>query len=169
MVCMGCGTGDGVIEIRHSSGKHSHVVYLCEACARERGIHTVPRREPDLNVLYASLLTGGNTDRHSAEVDECTGCGTTAAEVRRSLQVGCPRCYSTFASNISTLIGKPGADPQHQGRLPRSLQTFRTLFVDREKLKSELRAAVAEEDFENAARIRDRLARMDRTASEAEI
>lgn len=169
MVCMGCGDSEGVIEVRHTAGGRRHIVHLCEVCARERGIHPEPCHEPDLNELYSALLSGRAVDRRIREVDECGRCGTTSAEVRRSRQVGCPECYSSFAPSIARLIGRSAKLTQHQGRLPRSLQTFRTLLVDRENLKNELRSAVAEEDFETAARIRDRLARLDRAASEAEI
>ncbi len=166
---MGCGVSEGVIEIRHTAGGKNHVVHLCEVCSRERGIHPEPRREPDINELYSTLLSGRSVDRRSREAEECVRCGTTSADVRRSRQLGCPECYSTFALSVARLIGRSGKLTQHQGRLPRSLQTFRTLIVDRENLKSELKSALAEENFEHAARIRDRLARMDQTASEAEI
>ncbi len=166
---MGCGVSEGVIEIRHTAGGKHHVVHLCDVCARERGIHPEPRREANVNELYSTLLSGRSVDRRTREAEECARCGTTSIEVRRSRQVGCPECYSAFAVSVARLIGCSGKLTQHQGRLPRSLQTFRTLIVDRENLKNELRSAVADEDFETAARIRDRLARMDQTASEAEI
>lgn len=169
MICSNCGVAQGVIEVRYTAGERVRRVYLCPACAREQGIHTESVREPDATELYATLLAGGSERDRADDTDRCDFCATSWAQIRRSGEAGCAQCYAVFAADISRLLTGASKEPLHSGRLPQSLQTFRTLIVDRENLKESLRTAVESEEFERAAEIRDRLARMDKKASEAEI
>lgn len=169
MNCFSCGAEARTVEVRSIVGKKEHTLHLCHACARAYGIHTDRRREPEVTSLYASLLSSGAGPDASDDSDECGACGTSWAQLRRSRQAGCPACYATFASDISRMIGGSRDELRHTGRLPESLLRFRTLIVDRENLKDDLRRSVEDEDFESAARIRDRLGRMDQQAKDAEI
>lgn len=49
----------------------------------------------------------------------------------------------------------------YAGRIPKRLERFRRMFVDREALRAQLATALSEEDFESAARVRDRLERLE--------
>lgn len=169
MICSNCGAGQGVIEVQYTAGERVRSVYLCPACAREQGIHTEDVREPEAAELYATLFAGGAGRERADDTDHCDRCGTSWAQIRRSREVGCSQCYSVFATDIVRLLNGTSEEPLHSGRLPETLETFRTLVVDRENLKESLRTAVESEEFERAAEIRDRLAGMDKKASEAEI
>lgn len=152
------------------AGAYERTLYLCESCARSQGIHTESTREPSVSDLYASLLSTGTTmDPEDSFFDQCSGCGTSWAQLRRSGEAGCERCYSVFAGEISRMLAVQPHETFHRGSLPDSLETFRTLIVDRENLKQQLHQAVEHEDFERAAELRDDLARMDQTAGDADL
>ena len=165
MNCSHCGIQPGVIEVRYMAGSYERTLYLCESCARSQGIHADHIREPQVSDLYASLLSPtAGMELDDPDFDQCSGCGTSWAQLRRSGEAGCERCYSVFAGEISRMLEVQPHGTFHRGSLPDSLETFRTLIVDRENLKERLRRAVEHEDFERAAKLRDDLSRMDQTA-----
>ncbi len=165
MNCSHCGMQAGVIEVRYMAGAYERTLYLCESCARSQGIHTDHIREPQASDLYASLLSPGTgMEIEDPDFDQCSGCGTSWAQLRRSGEAGCERCYSVFAGEIARMLALQPHETFHRGSLPDSLETFRTLIVDRENLKERLRRAVEHEEFERAATLRDELFRMDQSA-----
>lgn len=165
MMCSNCGVQEGVIEVRYMAGSYERTLNLCESCARSQGIHAEHIREPRVSDLFSSLLApGAGMEFDDPSFDQCSGCGTSWAQLRRSGEAGCERCYSVFAEEISRVLAAQPHDTFHRGSLPDSLETFRTLIVDRENLKERLRRAVEQEEFERAAKLRDDLTRMDQTA-----
>ncbi|WP_455382998.1 hypothetical protein, partial [Salinispira pacifica] len=71
-------------------------------------------------------------------------------------------CYTVFRPIIETVLKDQSFAGRHIGRLPERLATYRYIFVDRERLARALAAAVVREDFEEAARIREEMGRLDR-------
>jgi len=86
---------------------------------------------------------------------KCPRCGLKLDELLKRRRAGCPVCYHTFAQEISELLGlEPSAVPVGQagdavgcGRVARL----------RSELQAQLTAAVAREEYEIAAQLRDRL------------
>lgn len=147
------------------AGAYERTIYLCETCARNQGIHTDHVRNPEVQDLYASLLSPGTgMELEDPDFEQCSECGTSWAQLRRSGEAGCENCYSVFASEIYRMLEMQPHETFHRGSLPESLETFRTLIVDREGIKDRLRMAVEQEEFEEAATLRDELSRMDESA-----
>ena len=79
---------------------------------------------------------------------------------------GCAECYSTFSREIHFLLEKMGAQSTHRGKLPRGLSTYKRYLVDVVKLKEGLKQALKREDYEKAARIRDRIRELENASEE---
>jgi protein arginine kinase activator len=71
--------------------------------------------------------------------------------------MGCPECYTVFAKEAQSFFQQMVEKPQHRGKLPKRLRTYKTYLVDVVKLKEGLKEALRREDYERAARIRDRI------------
>ncbi len=113
----------------------------------------------------------------------CPGCGTNYAQFRQSGILGCEKCYETFESQLTPLIARAHeGGTHHAGKVPQSLGQARAagaavaaptatpiaapapakpdarLIADRiAMLKKRLAEAVAAEQYEQAAKIRDEL------------
>jgi protein arginine kinase activator len=95
-------------------------------------------------------------------VPVCPDCGITLSEFKARGRFGCPRDYEVFAEHLDPLFERiHDAQPaRHQGRLPQQpagngdLVQHRRMVAD---LRSRLDAAVADENYELAARIRDEI------------
>jgi protein arginine kinase activator len=71
--------------------------------------------------------------------------------------LGCPRCYETFAATLVPVLERAqGGATQHVGRVPpEGNAELRDRNERLERLSRELAAAVAAEQYEHAARLRD--------------
>jgi protein arginine kinase activator len=101
---------------------------------------------------------GGITPVGNEPVPVCPECGITLPEFRAKGRFGCARDYEVFAEYLDPLFERiHDAQPaRHVGRLPRaSAEVARKLTVT--ELRKRLDAAVAEENYELAARIRDQI------------
>ena len=127
--------------------------HLCEDCARPFLEKTQGGPAPSLG--------GKSADE---EVEEqvahlvCPSCGMTYKDFRNIGRLGCSHCYSAFQEELMPLIENIHGETQHQGKSPRKS----TAEVDEKqyalmKLRSDLRQAVADEQYEKAAELRDQI------------
>ena len=100
----------------------------------------------------------------------CPGCGSTLQDFREAGRLGCGECYATFGAELRDLLRRLHGSTTHVGdrylapgaeanELPEG-----ELSVTEDPavaLRDQLRAAVAAEDFELAAELRDRLRTME--------
>lgn len=129
-------------------------VHLCETHAAEFGYG--PGSGP---VPVASLLTAfvaGPVTPNA--VRGCPGCGTTLGQIRQTGTLGCSECYATFESALAPIVQRAQAGSVgHVGRGPTAASAREAKVALRAKLVRELEEAVASEQYERAARIRDRI------------
>jgi len=79
----------------------------------------------------------------------CPNCASTLSEIMESQRFGCPQCYDHFGPEVDSLVKKIQAGHTHTGKQPPK-QVISPL----EALKVQLAAAIAEEDYERAAKIK---------------
>jgi protein arginine kinase activator len=119
-----------------------------------------PAAPPSLGKLVLGVVGGDATvpgDEYGAV--RCPGCGITGAELRERTLLGCPRCYETFARPLEDLFLRMHGALDHAGRLPAGR---RAAPPDTRELHRQLREAIERQDFEAAARLRNRLRRVRR-------
>jgi protein arginine kinase activator len=89
---------------------------------------------------------------------ECSFCGLTFADFRRTGRLGCPHCYETFGEQLPRLLRRIHGGVKHVGKvyLPPD-PTASELEKRLEGLRRGLDRAVHDEDFERAAELRDEI------------
>jgi protein arginine kinase activator len=170
MKCEICGGRDAVIHIQQVIGKERVDLHLCEECAVERGITSSQDR---IELSISNLLNGlvevrSKKAKKSSVPQACPRCGSTWEVVNKRQRMGCPECYTTFHREIRQALRKLLGKSQHRGRLPKRLSTYKTVLVDMVKLKEGLEEALKREDYEKAARIRDRIRELEGQVGAAE-
>jgi len=126
---------------------------VCLKCAERQDFATPPParpKPPKLKVKLQAQVLGPGLPSSTLR---CPECGIRLVELRKSGRVGCPRCYEVFRKQIGPLLKRVHGATEHTGVRPagRSRQT------DLARLREELRRAIEAEDFEQAARLRDRM------------
>ena len=129
--------------------------HLCEECAATEGI-TIKANVPITQLLEDFVLatTAG------AEVSEmkCDVCGLSFMEFRHAGLLGCPHDYDAFAKALTPMLqhAHEGAS-RHIGKVPKRAGGDQARQNKILRLRAELTGAIAAEDYERAAALRDRI------------
>jgi protein arginine kinase activator len=129
-------------------------IHLCEEHAIEQGI--------DLNspISITDILMGLSAPQKSIAGElslACPRCGLTRDEFRKTGRLGCPECYKTFMAELTMAIKTMHHSGQHIGKIPEREGVQTRMKSKIARLQQELDAAVAREDFEKAAKLRDQI------------
>jgi protein arginine kinase activator len=159
MKCDHCDKPAVVHEVVIKGGVTSEV-HLCAEHAAQKGyqVPTVPVTQLLAQFAGQVPVVQPAPQRRDPAGARCPGCGLSFAEFRQSGVLGCPGCYEAFMPQLGTVIERAQAGAVHHvGRAPRRLEGLADRAAMRSKLLQELDAAVAAEQYERAASLRDRL------------
>lgn len=152
MICCNCKEKQATVHLTQIAGEKMQKVDLCEECAKKKGVN-----EPTAFAL-ADLLCGlgASNEMEQASGDaRCPQCGFTQADFKKAGRLGCAECYRTFADAMEGLLETMHKGTKHVGKVPYALQQTRELSEKLKVLQKKLDKAVAEENFEAAAELRD--------------
>ncbi len=160
MKCDICGENDAVIFVQQVMGPKTVDLNLCTDCARKRGIQAAGGR---IEFSVSSLLNSLFDQKSSKNLESspCPQCGMSLDELQKGGRLGCFRCSTHFQREILMLIRRYSGQSLHRGKYPKRLLSDSTIMADRELLRDMLKRAVADEDYETAAQMRDRLKTLD--------
>ena len=141
--------------------------HLCQACAEQMGVGApkAPKLSPEiLEDLLGSMQPARKGPRTG---DGCPGCGMAAADFRTKGRLGCPRCYDAFRAELLPLLQRIHEAQAHTGRLPAVVGSAPPAPDERSltDVRRRLEDAVRGERYEEAARLRDELRKLERGAA----
>jgi protein arginine kinase activator len=156
MKCEKCGRREATVRYVEVIDGTTTTWHLCEECAEERGVggSLTSLAGPLVNILMG-LLEGSAAGGASSGGPACPVCGLSYEEFRRGGRLGCAGCYEAFASELKPLLRRIHGSTEHTGRVPGDAEGDYLRRREIRKLKAELATAVAEEDYERAADLRD--------------
>lgn len=157
MICQQCKKREATRHesVRSSDGSWAEV-HLCDACAEKSEMTILTPSS-----LVQALIEGAaqiSPARAGGGARPCPKCGITYAEFRARGRLGCPFDYEFFLPEMLPLLERiHHGGTQHVGKSPAS--TDGRSEADREliELRRALTEAVQREQYEEAARIRDRI------------
>jgi protein arginine kinase activator len=156
MQCCVCKEREAKVHLTQIVGDKMQKVDLCEECAKQKGVN-----DP-AGFSLADLLLGLGASQEMEQAAgssdlKCPHCGFTHADFKKAGRLGCSECYVTFAEGLEGLLKSMHKGIKHTGKVPPSLQQTRDLSDKLKSLQKKLDKAVAEEDFEQAAQVRDEI------------
>ena len=161
MQCEICQSKEATIHLTEITDGVRTEMHLCEQCAQEQGVGT--KNYIPLNELLSNLLSVGPKGEEPAEPNAgelvCPHCGYTLAMFQEKAVLGCPHDYEVFEKQLAPLIKKAhdGATC-HCGKVPAKTPTDSKKQLEIARLRQQLDEAVKKEDYELAAKLRDKLA-----------
>ena len=78
-------------------------------------------------------------------------------EFRNTGRLGCPHDYARFREDLLPLLENIHGETRHVGKTPRNLPLNRQKEAELVQLRKQLAQAVTKEDYEAAARLRDKI------------
>lgn len=164
MLCEVCKKNDATVYITKITNGKKQQYNLCENCAKEfDGLSLGGEMGIISPFSFQNILSG--LMEYMGEVPEttkgsniaCKNCGMTLRDFKEKGILGCSECYKVFAPTVNPVINRVQGKVDHIGKIPRRCGKG---IVERKKmvnLKQELQKAIAMEEYEKAAEIRDKI------------
>jgi protein arginine kinase activator len=162
MLCDVCKCNDATVFLTQILEGKMQKVNLCDACSKEKGV-----QDPTGFALADLLLGIGAAEEieKGATTQKCPVCGYTQADFKKTGRLGCSTCYTTFAEGLNTLLKAMHKGTEHVGKLPQRAQRTIELNDRMRTLTASLEKAVAEENYETAASLRDQIKQLEHELS----
>ena len=155
MQCCVCKEKPATVHLTEIKGDKVQKVDLCEACAKNKGVN-------DSSFALADLLLGLGASQEIEQAAggmdlKCPRCGFAQDDFKKAGRLGCAECYQTFAEPLGGLLKTMHKGTRHIGKTPEALRQSRELSDRLRGLQESLTKAIAAEDFEAAAVLRDQI------------
>ncbi len=175
MTCDICGKKKATVHLTEIVDEQMSEMHLCEECARQKSSQM--EQQFGLGDLLAGLSDTSKTAPAAKEgeknVLKCDRCGLPYEDFRKFGRLGCGECYTSFREHLTGLLRKIHGSNKYLGKTPAKYQEGQsgassegtTMVVLPSEtladLKGQLQSAIAAEDFEKAAQIRDKIRNLD--------
>ena len=167
MKCQKCGANNANTHVKTVINGEFKEYDLCSECAKKMGYTNI---FGDMESEFSNFLGSffGNVLPARTQATRCEFCGSTYSDIAKSGHVGCANCYDVFADELFPSIRRIHGNTTHCGKnsaLARKAKEKKPTEETKEdkikNLKAELDKAVAEQNFQLAAELRDKIKEME--------
>ncbi|MBU0677458.1 MAG: UvrB/UvrC motif-containing protein [Verrucomicrobia bacterium] len=155
MLCEKCQDKEATVHLTQVVEGAVKKIHLCEECAAESGFDV----HGPMSITDILLGMGGESaaSRPTPVDRSCPRCHMRQADFKKTGRLGCPTCYETFEDELAPLIKAMHRHEQHMGKVPSRESVRVRMSTEIAALQKSLERAVAQEHYEEAAEIRDRI------------
>ena len=178
MLCENCKKREANVRYSENINGVKKEMHLCDECSRELGItDKMDFGMPsfDFSNLFGSFLEDfSSTPEFMPLLNEikqikCDSCGSTFDNIVDTGRYGCPNFYDVFEDRMDPILKKLQGANRHTGRLGKisdnkvkfekveSKKEVKSSENELDKLQEDLKQAIKEERYEDAAKIRDEI------------
>lgn len=164
MICDKCKLKQASVHYRYNDNGKVTEMHLCQNCAKEEGLlndgESLMYQNNNGSLFgsnFFSIPFGGILDSKPKNVNlrVCSSCGMSEIEFRNSGKFGCEKCYSVFKDLVYEMLLKLHSSTEYKGKIPAAYNEKISVSKKLEKLKEDMADAVLKQEYEEAARIRD--------------
>ena len=160
MLCEECKTNEAHYAISVMVGDQVTIRHLCEGCASRMHMNLTGGNIRSLLNPILSAITAPTDQEETVSPENdviCARCGTSLSAFQKSGRLGCPGCYDAFREQLQPMLQQIHGRVQHAGRQPLTTEDAQRTRTRREAITRQMEQAIALEDFETAAVLRDQL------------
>jgi len=165
MQCQICHKNEATIHLTEITDGQRAEMHLCELCAAEQGIAV--KSHISVNELLSGLLSAQPADDElfgDKARQSCPHCGFSLNQFRKEAVLGCPYDYELFEKQLVPLLEKAhNGKTVHCGKVPAKSSSDTKRQIELMNLRRQLETAVKAEDYETAARLRDKIAEFEKS------
>lgn len=168
MLCDVCNKNQATVHLTEIIDEQMNELHLCEECARQKSAQM--ESQFGLSDLLAGMVEFGKPPKEKEREEvliKCPNCGLTYADFKKIGRLGCSDCYVTFKKFLGSLLKSIHGSSLHVGK-----SVYKAAKPVKEKtgmqdLKAKLQKAVENEEFEEAARLRDQIKELEKRQDES--
>jgi len=182
MLCEKCGENEANVRYTQIINGVKKEMHLCDKCANELGIGGMSMNFDmpfDFSNFFGELLNEYNDGFMPTlalqKTLKCDSCGSTFDDFIDGGKFGCPSCYETFEERIDPILKRLHGSNRYIGRGAKKVNPENEINIDKTKetkeekkvskldsLKEQLKQLVKEEKYEEAAKIRDEIKKLEK-------
>lgn len=162
MLCDICKKNEATVHITKIINQDKQEFSICQECAKNMDeLKLGGQMNFESPFSFQNILSGimdyvnENTKSNIIYEPTCNNCGTTYSEFKKHGLLGCSECYANFSSTLMPVIKRIHGNMDHVGKIPK--KSGKDLIEKKkiEGLKEDLQKAIAHEEYEKAAELRD--------------
>lgn len=154
MLCDDCGKNQATVRLVAVIDGNKTERHLCPACMQK---HKLQMRAEGVQSMLSAIWSGVNRTIVKHPGLACPCCGLAYDEFVKTSRLGCAQCYEAFRAQLRPMLVRLHGRGQHAGRVPERADDSHKAGSRMEQLRREMDVAIACEDFEQAAVLRDEL------------
>lgn len=157
--CQNCGQNAANLWVTKITEGQVSKQHLCDECFRKLSGFSLPFTIAlPLNIMNPFMyLTDSLKPVKTAKFQVCKSCNTSWSDFLQSGSLGCPNCYQSFHRYLKPIIEDIHSSLTYKGKVPKRLPDDVRIEASLQQLKQELFKSIDEEDYEEAARLRDEI------------
>ena len=134
---------------------------LCRDCAIKEGVFAQEKSSlfDEMFSSFADML-----GYEQVENVICPVCKTSLREFKATGKLGCPNCYDMFRGEISNILKRIAPFETHKQETLKNVKTKPAKLTKEEQIKAlrdEMKQAVSEERYEDAAKIKKQITKLE--------
>lgn len=158
MMCDECGIRPAVFHLAVIVSGEKQEKNLCPSC-----MTNMKDQFPNIDFKgFAGLLSGffeaakKSGEDKEPEIDStCEHCGMTYETFKKTGLLGCANCYAQFHEPLEKVLNRIHGHTHHEGKVPSGMKSAVSAKLNVDRLKEQLVRAIAAEEYEEAAALRD--------------
>lgn len=162
MYCEDCNKNIANIYLTKVVNGQKQEKYICEECAQKYQEQYGIVFKPQLSI--SNLLGSLFENEFIPQIDsgpesniKCEKCGMNHHKFAQEGRLGCSECFNYLGRQLEPLLKRIHGTTQHTGKIPKRIGGGLRLKNELEQTRSKLQDAIKKEEFEEAAKYRDRI------------
>ena len=160
MKCENCGENEATVHLTDITDNEKVEKNLCEDCARQQPLASVQKTMNIAGMLQKLLQQKVAEEMPGGATVACPVCGMSYLEFRSSLRLGCPNDYHVFHGGLTPILKRIQDGERHCGKVPTRVDQDVHRQNELIRMRRDLERAVQREDYESAAKLRDRIGQL---------
>lgn len=160
MICENCKQRPATVTVTQIRNGQQVTNHYCDVCSQQ--MHQHDQNEVPLQQLFSDWFgiptwsANAPKSQQQEETTACSNCGMTYAQFLQEGKFNCPTCYDAFRPQLPQVMKRlHNGATKHVGKMPGSVNATYQLKQRIEGIRADMRKAVEEERFEDAATLRD--------------
>ncbi len=176
MLCQNCNKNEANVRYTQIINGVKKEMMLCDKCSKELGIDNMKLSLPiSFSNFFGDLLNEYDNSFmpliSAPKETKCEQCGMTYNEFMQLGKFGCENCYDVFSTRIDPILKRLQGSNRYNGKRAELNENNVTNTKNEKKetskqdkvnkLKTQLKELVQEEKYEEAAKVRDEIKKLE--------
>ena len=160
-ICQVCKKNLATVHLTEIIKNKKREIHMCENCARNKGVAFKSQQFSISDLLSGLVNTQAAQEMAKMSQIKCPICGLSYLDFRQHGRLGCATDYTVFKDGLLPLLERIHGNTQHQGKIPTSSGETHKVSKELLELRQTLRKVVDMENYEEAAKIRDKIRKLE--------